>query len=217
MIKQIVRPLMIITLYGVILVLTAWPATLINKPQEQASQNLSQEVRPKTMLEAAQERDVELVSSDCMAEFSDLSSLSINSSTIVVGRIIEAQASFSKDGHHISTICSVEVERVLKATAPIPVPLEFIGFGGVVIVNGHRAVYKQKGYDKLIIGKRYVLFLEWIQRGSYYILSGGVSGLFSIDEKLIVQSHASDINSELRMKYSGINLESFVSEVMLSK
>jgi hypothetical protein len=178
---------MIITLVGVLFSITVLSASLLNKPlnkpQEQTAQEVSQNVHSKTLRDVVQERDVEVEATSCLGEFSDLASLTKASSTIVVGRIIDTQSFFSKDGSDISTKYTLDVDRILKAEGPISTPFEFIGFGGVVEVNGHRAIYKKKGFDQLIKGKRHVFFLQWRPKDNIYILSGGaVSGVFSIDD-----------------------------------
>lgn len=215
--KHTVRPLTVVTLISIMLSITVWSSTVFDKPQESPVQAVSQNKRAKSLRDMALERDIEQESSSCAGEFGDLSSLSKSASTIVVGGILDATSSFSEDGHDIITKYSVDMERLTKAEAPISIPIEFVGFGGVVYINGHRVADKKRGFDKLIKGKRYVLFLEWVSKGNYYILSGGVSGIFSIDEHSQVHSLASDLKSELRKSYSSINLESFLHEVNLRK
>lgn len=79
----------------------------------------------------------------------------------------------------------------------------------MVEVNGHRTIFKKKSFDQLNKGKRYIFFLQWMPRDNIYILSGGeVSGVFSL---------ASDSKSELHAKFSGMNLETFLSEVIVNK
>ena|SRR5436190_462097 len=222
MIQKVTRPLTIITLVGVLFSITVLSASLLNKPlnksQGQASQSIPQDGPSKTLRDVAQERDVEIDSTTCLGEFSDLASLTKASSTIVVARIIDAQSFFSKDGGDISTKYTLDIDRILKAEGPISAPFEFIGFGGIVEVNGHRAIYKKKGFDQLIKGKRHVFFLQWRPQDNIYILSGGgVSGVFTVDDNSNVQSLASDSKSELYMRHSGINLESFLQKVTVNK
>ena len=211
------KPLTVTMLIGAVLCVSVWSVPFVDEPQAFSPQNPSPSQQIKTLRDMAQDGDVEKVSTYCLGEFSDLSSLSKSATTIVAGRITGADAAFSEDGHDIITKYSVAVDQTLKAKAPVSTPLEFLGFGGVAHVNGHRAVHKIKGYDKLIMGKRHVFFLEWIPRGNYYILAGGVSGLFSIDESLNVHSLSSDSNSELRVRHSGLDLSAFLNEVNLKK
>jgi hypothetical protein len=218
MIKKITRPLTIITLIGVLFSITVLSASLFDKPQEQTSQNVSQNGRFKTLRDVAQERDVETESTSCLGEFSGLASLTKASNTIVVGTIIDTKSYFSEDGHTISTTYTIHTERILKSEGPISAPFEFVGFGGIVEVNGHRAVYKKKSFDQLIKGKRHVFFLQWMPKYKMYFLSGGeVSGVFTVDDNSNVKSLASDSNSELHVKHSGINLETFHSKVIANR
>jgi hypothetical protein len=218
MIQKVTRPLTIITLIGVLFSITVLSASLLNKSQGQISQSIPQDGHSKTLRDVAQERDVEIDSTTCLGEFSDLSSLTKASSTIVVGKVIDAHSFFSEDGNDISTTYTLDTERILKAQGPVSVPFKFVGSGGIVEVNGHRAIYKKKDFEQLSKGKRHIFFLQWMPKDNIYILSGGgVSGVFTVDENSNVQSLASDLKSDLHIRHSGINLETFLNKVTVNK
>lgn len=213
--RRVLRLLTILTLSAAALSVTAWSSAIFNNQQGKDVEDLFVDGRLKTLRERAQERDIEVISECGVSEYSDLPSMARGAHTIVLGRILDAEASFEKDDNHINTTYSVDVQQVLKANAPLTLPLKFICFGGVVNVNGHRVTVKKvEGLELLRVDKDYALFLEWIPRHQTYLLTGGMSGAFLINNGSRVTSLAS---SELKLKYSGTDLEALIQEVLANQ
>jgi hypothetical protein len=216
--SRVQRSLTVFTLLSLTLFSTFWFTTGVysQRGQQQAkdADNLADLLKRKTLREVALERDVEIISHPELAEYNDLHSLARGADTIVVGRITHAESSFDESDNNIDTTYSVDVQRVLKATPPITSPLNFVGFGGVVHVNGHRASTRVKGFDLLKTGKDYILFLEWRPKRQSYILAGGMSGAFLIEDHSLIRVLASSQKSRLKHQYNDMELESFILEVL---
>jgi hypothetical protein len=222
MTNKILRSVMVLTLAGLALSLTAW--AIASAPQQggQAAQNAGQ--KRKTLRDIARERDVEFeVSAEELDnEYSDLRHLAKDAEAIIIGRITDEESSFSSDDH-IVTAYQLDVLRVIKDTrlnaplmsgqeppAPLVTPLKLVRTGGTVLVNGHRATGRLKGAERLKPGNDYLLFLWWGPNSKAYMLAGGVSGAFLIDG----EQRLSPLGSMKGMlKHKGGDLQAVVDEV----
>lgn len=179
----------------------------------------------KTLREIGRERDIEVPvpNLEFNREYSNLSSLAKDSTAIVLGQITKERSSFDGDDHIITTY-TVDVQRVLKdatSTMPLgandasPLPLtpslKFVRPGGVANVNGHHVSQKLNGSELLKEGKQYVLFLRWSPAFKSYHLMGGSSGAFLVKDERITPLGS---EKEFKLKHSGTDLETFISEVL---
>lgn len=135
--------------------------------------------KPKTLRELAMERDVEVEGVDGSQHLTHMALRTIKreASAIVYGRIVDSRSYFEdsgppiEHGEYITTEYTVEVLRALRDTtsqtmpppnqaapAPLITPLKIARNGGTVLVNGHRAAVKVKGYENLGPGKQYIFF-----------------------------------------------------------
>lgn len=229
--KKLLRALTILTLVIAVFSIV-WAVTFMPAPGNRQPAKELQEQR-KTLREEAQERNVEIVAqSHSETEYEDLRALAKEVNAIVLGRIIEAEPSFTESGEFIVTNYKIDVRRVIKDTtadgawrhlegaappAPLKTPLKFVRTGGVIDVNGHRASLKVKGYSLLREKRSYIFFLNWSSDFKAYVLTGGISGVVAVKGNRRVQPLASA--EALRLKYSNGNddLETFITELLSKK
>ncbi|HEX5734444.1 MAG TPA: hypothetical protein VF131_16530 [Blastocatellia bacterium] len=215
MIKKISRLLTIVTLLGIAFVSAGW---FLGGAQSQHRQSKDVDVLSgvpqKSLREIARERDVEFESFPEIAEFNDLSSLARSSKVIVLGRIIKAESEFTKSGHDIETIYSVDVQQVLKSDSRVEFPLRFVNYGGTVYSNGHKATVKVKGIEALKIGNDYIFFLALNSNSDRYVLEGGMSSVFRVKDNARVYSLASHDENKLRLNYNGTDLQEFINQLL---
>jgi hypothetical protein len=216
----------VIALFSII-----WAATVTPQPRNKKQEGA--QAKPKTLREAAQERNVEvLAQSHSETEYEDLQALAKEVNVIVLGRINAIEPSFTESGQFIVTNYEIDVKRVFKDTtakgawrhlegaappAPLTSPLRFIRAGGVVEVNGHRASLKVKGYNLLREKRSYIFFLNWSPNFKTYILTGGISGVVAVKGNRRIQPLASA--EALRLKYGNgnDNLETFITDLLSKK
>lgn len=222
--KKILRAITILTLVTAAFSVTGWAVSVMRSQNNQKPEP-AQSLRPKKVREIARERDVEisLPESDTNLEWDDLSSLTRNSVAIVAGQITEEESRFSGN-NHVLTYYNVDVKRALygpklnvplleiqNQLPPLTTPLTIFREGGVVYENGHRVSVKLKGSDSLKVGQDYVFFLWWSSRGVYQ-LAAGVSGAFLVEDNLRIKPLGD--GKELRRKYHGMDMETFINEVL---
>jgi hypothetical protein len=228
--RNALRTFTIITLLIMTFSVTAWAVLMLGSVRPEAKQDTSTQ-RLKSLRDVALERDVELNRErESDAEFTgDLHALVKRANAIVQGRITEAESSFTGN-RHIDTYLTVDVQRVLKdrdlgelrthfeknalpMPLPLTTPLRVVRSGGVVHVNGHRASVNIKGRDLVTAGKKYIFFLEWSPAYEAYYIIGGVSGAV-----LVENNRVKPLTSvgEMKRRYEGANLETFISGVMSS-
>ena len=215
MIRKVSRILTIMTLASITLI----TAGLLGGVQSQQEQSKDAGVpadmlQRKTLREIAQERDVEFESFPEIAEFNELPLLTRISKVIVIGKLIDSESSFTKSGHDIVTIFSVDVHRVLKSDTSIEFPLKFVTYGGTVYSNGHKATLKVKGFEALKTGEVYILFFALSSNSKDYVLEGGMSSVFRVKDNSRVYSLASDDGNKLRLNYNGTDLQEFINQVL---
>jgi hypothetical protein len=215
MIRKVSRLLTLITLAGISLI----TAGLLGEVQSQQEQSKDSGVpadmlQRKTLREIAQERDVEFESFPEIAEFNELSLLTRISKVIVLGKLIDSKSSFTKSGHDMETIFSVDVDRVLKGDTSIESPLRFVTYGGTVYSNGHKASIKVRGFESLKTGEDYILFFALSSNSKDYVLEGGMSSVFRVKDNGRVYSLASDDGNKLRLNYNGTDLQEFINQVL---
>jgi hypothetical protein len=80
-----------------------------------------------------------------------------------------------------------------------------------VNVNGHRVSTKLKGSELLTAGKDYVLFLEWSPAFNSYLLMGGSSGAFLIQDNSKIKPLGSEKGL---LQHEAKDLEAFIHEVL---
>ncbi|HEV2706151.1 MAG TPA: hypothetical protein VGV59_09520 [Pyrinomonadaceae bacterium] len=165
-----------------------------------------------------------------MSEYTSFEELRKRAKAIVYGRIVDAKSFFDESGHpvengdYIITEYTVETYQVLRdrtqesepeegrpAPAPLTTSLKIARNGGVVYVNGHRAVVKAKGFESLNPGKSYVFFLFWSSAYKAYTLAGGASGVVLVNNDLSLTPLAS--SKEIQAKLRDMNLDSLIEQV----
>lgn len=191
-----------------------------------AQQETTKETKHKTLRDAAAERDFDVSADTLETELTDLASVIKFSNAIVVGRITEAKSDFTGSGDFVETFYKIDNVRVVKDTtsegawrhidsssppSPLAAPLKLARIGGVVEKNGRRTRLKVNGVDKLKEGKTYVFFLQWSTAGKTYVLTGGTSGVFAVNES---DSSIKPLSTQKQFtdKYAGLDLESFLQE-----
>jgi hypothetical protein len=193
----------------------------VNRKNQEAADTPKQ----KTLRDVGKERDVEVSvpNLEFNSEYNNLSSLAKQSDAILIGRITTEESSFSESGNFINTYYTVDVSRVLRDNTanltlspgnerpqPLVSPVRFVRSGGEVKVNGHRVVAKLKGSELLKAGKQYVLFLKWSPDFKSYLLMGGSSGAFLVQN----DNHIKALGFELGQKKDGADLDTFIAEVL---
>jgi len=186
--------------------------------------------KPKTLRERARERDVEVDGGgDELADI-DLGSLKSESRAIVYGRVLNSRSFFEESpfeiesGENITTEYEFQITRVLKDTttevipsAPKPAPallispLKIARNGGVVLVNGHRASVRVKGFEAIESGKSYVMFLNWSPDYRAYVPTAGILGVVAVNADRSLRSLSS--SNSLQTHFNKLNLEAFLSEL----
>jgi hypothetical protein len=211
--------LVAVIVFGVASVITAWSALGSNQDATNRRVNeddrFAQDPPRKTMRDVAQERDIDMTyEPESDVESDDLMAITRGADTIVLGKIIEAKSDFDRSGDFIETFYSVEVSRVLKANAPIYLPLKLFRPGGTVQVNGHIASVKVKGNEQLIAGQTYIFFLHWVSKHQVYALAGSFGGAFLVTDDFRVKSLSIEKRSLMKLNHDDTNLEAFINEVM---
>jgi hypothetical protein len=220
--NQKLRPFITLTIILMALSALVGSASVAQRESQQPSE--VKKSKPKKLREIAQERDVEIsIHSETEAEYADLKTLGRDAKAIVLGRITNVKSSFTESGELITTTYTIEVQRVLKdvtqnarllpdkaVAAPLTTPLKLTRIGGVVKVNGHRAVVKAKGFDALNVGKQYLFFLWWSPNQNAYTLAGGISGAVLVNDSLKVKP----LSKRTPARHEGSDLEEFIREVL---
>lgn len=218
MTTAILRLLTRAALFGVALTLVVWSASRAGGTRMGQQENNASRVKEqpqKTMRDVAHERNIEMTyEPESDSEFEDLESMVRIASTIVLGRIINIESSFDKSNQRIESLYTIEVSRVLKSDSPVMSPLRLSRPGGTVHVNGHTATTKVKGNEFLANGRDYIFFLGWRPRHQVYTLEGGLGAVFLVKENSVVKSLSTSEGSRLKLKYDGVDLQSFVNEVL---
>jgi hypothetical protein len=217
-----------IGLAAVIAVLTVSTVYL----QGSAQSPSAKKERPKKLREIAMERDVEVegVDGSHHLTYVTMESIKQDASAIVYGRIINSRSFFDpsgapiEQGENITTEYTVEVLRVLRdrtwetmpnpgrpAPEPLTTPLTIARNGGVVLVNGHRASVKVKGYEALSPGKYYVFFLFWSSNYKAYVLAHGIFSVVMVNEDSSLEPLAS--SKEMQAELRGVKLEDLLAQI----
>jgi hypothetical protein len=84
--------------------------------------------------------------------------------------------------------------------------------GGVVLVNGHRASVRVKGFENLNPGKQYVFFLYWSRNYNAYILAGGISGAVLVNDDLTLKALGS--GKDLQLQLQNMKLEDLIDQII---
>jgi len=201
-------------------------------PSQEVAQstNVSQ-TKQKKLRDRAFEQDVEVEGvSEAHAEYSSFDELTNEAQAVVYGRIADSNSFFDPSGHPeeygevITTEYTIEVYQVLRdrtrtslpstgkpAPAPLTTPLKIARNGGAVVVNGHRASVKVKGYDHLEIGRTYVFFLFWSPDYNAYVLAGGISGVVLVNQDMSLKTLAS--SKQIEEKVKSLKLETLISQI----
>ncbi len=203
---------------------TSTSANQASAPQDKA--------RPKSLKQRALERDVEVESTaESNLGSVDLPALASGASAIILGKITHTKSFFDESGDPkleygdiITTEYDVEVQQIFKNTtletqsgggklapAALTTPLKIARNGGVVVVNGHKAAVKVKGYEALLRGHQYVFFLNWSPDYKAYVLSYGIFGAIAVDEDRSLRPLAG--NDEIKSSFRKLNLDTLAAEI----
>ena len=218
------RKLLMVTLVGV----TGVMITLTVIPHQIAQSANPQQTKQKKLIDRAMEQDVEVEGvSEPHSEYQTFDDLAKDAVVIVYGRIIDSHSFFDPSGHPmeygevITTEYAVDVQRVLKdrtlishsATAkpaPLTTPLKIARNGGEVLVNGHRASVKVKGFENFKNGQEYVFFLFWSPDYKAYVLAGGLSGVIIVKDDTSLRALAS--SKEIQARVQNLRLETLINQ-----
>jgi hypothetical protein len=222
--KKVLRSLSLLTFLVAALSVTVWTFSLVSQQAPKAENTKAENTSRKTLREIARDRDVEVDVPDGErnVEYASLSSLADHAEAIVIGQIVEEASSFDGDDD-IFTTYQVDIKQILKHTKlkaplatgeqqpmPLTTPLKIARPGGLIYVNGHKASKKLRGSDSLKVGKDYVFFLWWSPAYKAYTLTGGISGVFSIEKDLTVKSLGSKSGVTA---YNGSTLQAIANEI----
>jgi hypothetical protein len=123
--------------------------------------------------------------------------LSLEAKTIVIGKITNQHAFFSKDRRNAYTEFSFMVEQVIKAETKQPIKVDEMlttsRWGGKILLSSGRVQdWLIRGLGMPMAGNRYLLFLEDHQdEAMFYILTGyefgaeGIKPIDSLDAKVL--------------------------------
>jgi hypothetical protein len=228
--QKVLRTITILTIFAVACAVTAWAVAAVGQPATRSTIQQEAKSKRKTLKELAKERDVEYTSErESEVEFGDPLSVARYAHAIVLGRVTKTESYFGDTDDYIMTRYHVDVRRVLKDGSsevitqlrpgqepPVPpsTSLTFVREGGVVSVNGHKAVSNVKGRELLKAGDEYVLFLEWSPDFKSYKIMGGISGAVLVDSNRLVKPLGS--SEDARKKYEGHDLEEFINKLSLA-
>jgi len=226
--KKLLRSLTALTLIAAAFSITALSLSLLRQQRGNPQSPDAEKSKQKTLREIANERDVELIRhSESETEYHDLRVLAKAAEAIVIGQVIEGRTSFAGENSIVTTY-QVDVKRVLKQTelnAPLKLgqeppaalltPLKFVRSGGTVNVNGHRATVKLQGHESIKAGAEYIFFFWWSPSYKAYYLAGGISGVVAVGSDSRVKPLAT--NPDVKLKYDNMDLENFISEVLMSR
>jgi hypothetical protein len=206
--------------------------TLAQKPATQEAQAQNQNTnnqRPKTLLEAAQERDVEMeLESEGEWQCPLDGLVTHGAEATVLGKITKVKVEFEGD-YFLHTIYSVDVQRILEPYSsklpvglyrkltpkPITTSLKIVLSGGSTMVNGHKVVVKSPGQEPFIEGKTYIFFLSWSDEWEAYTLGCGASGAVLVQDDFRIKTLATrDDLKQANAKYDGEDLETFIGRLL---
>lgn len=199
--------------------------------QEVAQSMAVSQAKQRQLRERALTQDIEIDGvSESHSEYSTFDELINEAQAIVYGRIVNSYSFFDESGNSnengevITTEYTVEVHQVLRnrpptsaapaeklAPAPLATPLKIARNGGVVLINGHRASVKVKGYENLVVGRNYIFFLFWSPDYKAYVLAGGISGAVLVNDDMSLKSLASSRQMQARVK--SLRLETLISQI----
>lgn len=223
--KRVVIAATLLALLAFIFSVFAFSGSVATQPR---SANSSQ-ARPKKLREIALQRDVEVEGVDG-SHLGDPTLEDISEANAVVyGRIIDSKSFFDESspveyGENITTEYTVEVLRLVKdktqdalpppeqpQPAALSTPLTIARNGGVVLVKGHRAAVKVKGYEALLPGKQYLFFLFWSPDYKAYVLAHGISGAIRVNDDLSLTPLGS--SKEIQSKLRVMDRESLINQI----
>ena len=141
----------------------------------------------------------------------DLESLTRTSSAVVIGSPVDSSVRLSASGETITTEYNFRIKDVLKGSVEGIVKVGLLG-GKIEFEDGTSAEVQTPGFEKMTVGKAYILFLYANKNGSnVFLITGGDQGLFEItDSRLKSHAKSSDIVAkEARNKM----LEDFLNQV----
>ncbi len=219
------------TLFTLVAVTFATLAVSLLQRQQVAKSADVGQIKQKKLRERVVERDVEVEGvSESHSEYSTFDDLVSDAGAIVYGRIIDSHSFFDQSGHPmeygeiITTEYGIHVHRVLRdrpmksipspdkpAPAPLTTPLKIARNGGVVMVNGHRAAVKVKGYENLELGRDYIFFLFWSPDYKAYVLAGGISGAVLVNDDMSLKALAS--SKEVQARVRTLRLEALIDQI----
>lgn len=221
-----------IQIAGLVLFAIGFDVAIFSGPVMSQQGSLKREqAKSQKLREIAMKRDVEVeVSSGC--DFTDISleELMQHSRAIIYGRIIDSRSYFDESGDSmdvgevITTEYTVEVLQVVRdrtlesmppqhksAPAPLVTPLRIARNGGVVVVNGHKASVKVKGYEELSAGNRYLFFLNWSPSYKAYNLTACIFGAVFVDEHFSLKPLGS--SKKLERELRDLNLKRLLKQI----
>lgn len=113
----------------------------------------------------------------------DLETLTKSSAAVVVGEAGEGKGQLSHDGRLVTTDYDVMVTKPLKGNFREGniIKVSMLG-GNITFEDGTSAEVQTPDFEKMVTGRKYLLFLTPNRNSPVLVLTGGPQGLFEIAE-----------------------------------
>jgi hypothetical protein len=136
------------------------------------------------------------------------------SNLVVIATVSEQKSFLTAEGTFVFTDYSMTVDQVIKNNLPRPISVSsqliVTRPGGTIRLNGHVVHAVDESLDPFQLGKRYLLFLEYISRtGGYEAFAA--DGAFLVDHNRTVKLTKEKLPSELE---DGVDLAVLVQKVL---
>ena len=155
-----------------------------NKPDNEAKE-LANAIRRGGLREAARRKGRFVMQVDPTWDWAnfDLEALTKNSTDVVVGEAGASKAQLNRDGDVLTTQYEIRVLEPIKGNFRQGNTIEVAMLGGFIEFEDRTSVEVQTpGFDRMVKGKKYLLFLTTNKNGSAVLLpTGGPQGIFEIN------------------------------------
>jgi hypothetical protein len=161
--------------------LTAWMVCAAVLVQTQQQPSLRQRAR---------EGDVHLTIANRFSP-ADLSQIAGVADVVVLADVVSSDSMLSIDEAEVFTDIQVRVRSVLKRTgSPKPADGDTLvvrRWGGTMLLEGHRVTAEEDDFPFVNVEESYVLFLQRVEKESFYYFVYGAEGAFQIQDGWVRQ------------------------------
>ena len=183
--KVLLFGLVILIVTGVSVSADLQTQTQQTNKQENETKELTDAIRRGGLREAARRKGHFVIQIDPTWDWAsfDLESLTKRSTDVVVGQAGEPKAQLNREGDVLTTGYQILVMEPMKGNFRQGNTIEVAMLGGTIeFEDGTSVEVQTPGFERMVKGKKYLLFLTTNKNGSAILLpTGGPQGIFEIN------------------------------------